>query len=93
VQLRLGRFNRRSAAWRLAGGSSPRRANFLQLVSRDMVRLDLEAVQRITWRFESYASTRCRATTVSAEWIRCKVEHDCGYHRNRSMLPPAAGDC
>jgi hypothetical protein len=31
VQLRLGRFNRRSAAWRLAGGSSPRGANFLQV--------------------------------------------------------------
>jgi hypothetical protein len=30
VQVRLGRFNRRSAAWRLAGGSSLRRANFLQ---------------------------------------------------------------
>jgi hypothetical protein len=29
VQVCLGRSNRRSAAWRLAGGSSPRRANFL----------------------------------------------------------------
>jgi hypothetical protein len=61
VVFRLGRFNRCSAAWRLAGGSSPRRANFLQLVSRAMVRLDLEVVQKITWRFEGYASTRCRS--------------------------------
>jgi hypothetical protein len=29
VQVLLGRSNRRSVAWRLAGGSSPRRANFL----------------------------------------------------------------
>jgi hypothetical protein len=27
--VRLGRFNRRFAAWRLAGASSPRRANLL----------------------------------------------------------------
>jgi hypothetical protein len=29
---------------------------------RAMVRLDLEAVQKITWRFEGYASTRRCAT-------------------------------
>jgi hypothetical protein len=33
VQVRLGRSDRRSAAWRLAGGLSPRRDNILQLVS------------------------------------------------------------
>jgi hypothetical protein len=62
VQVRLGRSDRRFAAWRLASGSFPRRANFLQLVSRAMVRLDLEALRKITWRFEGYASTRRRAT-------------------------------
>jgi hypothetical protein len=47
--------------WRLAGGLSSRRAKFLQLVPRAMVELDLEAVQKITWRFEGYASARRRA--------------------------------
>jgi hypothetical protein len=51
-KVHLGRSNRRSAVWRLAGGLSTRRANFLQLVSRAMVRLDLEAA-KINWRFES----------------------------------------
>jgi hypothetical protein len=62
VQVCLGKSNRRSTMWRLAGGSSSRRANFLQLVSRATVRLDLKDVQKITWRFEGYASTRRRAT-------------------------------
>jgi hypothetical protein len=62
VQLRIGRFNHHFDAWRLSGGSSPRKANFLQLVSRAMVGLDLEAVRKITLRFEGYASTVCRAT-------------------------------
>jgi hypothetical protein len=81
VQLRLGRFNRRSAAWRLAGGSSPQRANFLQSVSRAMVGLDLEVVQKITWRFESYASIRCHSlcdrcgvdTTQGGAWLRLRL--------------------
>jgi hypothetical protein len=33
----VGRSDRRSAAWRLAGGSSPRRANFLQTGGREFV--------------------------------------------------------
>jgi hypothetical protein len=82
VQLRLGRSNRRSAVWRLAGGSSPRRANFLQLVSRAMVRLDLEALRKITWRFEGYASRRRRATCDRYEadtmqggtWLRLRSQ-------------------
>jgi hypothetical protein len=82
VQLRLGRFNRRSAAWRLSGGSSPRKANFLQLVSRAMVGLDLEAVRKITWRFEGYASTVCRATCGRCGADTTQGEHCCCYDRS-----------
>jgi hypothetical protein len=36
---------------------------------RAMVRLDLEVVQKITWRFEGYASTRRRAM-----YCRCRAD-------------------
>jgi hypothetical protein len=51
VQDRLGRSYRRSAAWRLAGGLSPRRANFLHYSSGEIHRSSIRApVWRLGWR-------------------------------------------
>jgi hypothetical protein len=72
---RLGRSNRCSAMWRLAGGLSSRRAKFLQLVSRAMVGLDLEAMQKITWRFEGMHLQDVVQCAVGTVQIRLKVEH------------------
>jgi hypothetical protein len=75
VQVCLSRSNRRSAVWRLAVGSSPWRANFLQLVSRVMVGLDPDTMWDITWRFESYASTKAgyasRKASFNVRSVRC----------------------
>jgi hypothetical protein len=43
--------------------------NFLTIGVKAMVGLDLETVQKITWRFEGYASTRRRIM-----YGRCKAD-------------------
>jgi hypothetical protein len=54
-----------------------------------MVRLDLEALRKIIWRFEGYyASTRHRATCNRSDADTMKVEHDVGgYLKIRKRSP------
>jgi hypothetical protein len=83
MQVRFGRSDRRSAAWRLAGDLSPRRANFLQLVSRAMVWIGSRggAEDHLEIRGLCIYKTSCNAR---AERIWRKVEHGCGYGRSGS---------
>jgi hypothetical protein len=50
-----------------------------------MVRLELEDVQKITWRFEGYASTCNMRSVQSGYGIRWRIEVAEAYGRGMSM--------
>jgi hypothetical protein len=86
VQVRLSRFNRCSTTWRLTGGSSSRRANFLQLVSELWLDWILRLCRRSSEDSRVLHLQDVVQHAVGTVRIRLKVEHvrgsSCGGSRD-----------